>query len=245
MHFDEGFLDKTIDKYHSAFGFPTSGRETENQNSFNYNFRANGNNLLSFGSHDFGLSDIVLHLKHNFWPETQTAPALAWFFDVKLPTGDRGDGLGSGEVGFGWGAAFEKSHRRFHGYGNLAYYLVGANDLIADYMYDKCFAYMLAAEWNILPTWSVIVQLTGGTPLLKSSNVEIWDGVPLDLVLGFRGEERKLFGSHDLIWQFGFSEDITARGPAVDFSFFFSLGVRFNKRAGSAYEGDWFASLKP
>ena len=51
--------------------------------------------------------------------------------------------------------------------------------------------------------------------------MEVWDGAPLDLIVGVRGTEDPIF------WQVAFSEDVRAVGPSVDFTAFVSLGLRF------------------
>ena len=87
----------------------------------------------------------------------------------------------------------------------------------------------------------MIVQLDGSTPLFNSTSMDNWDGVPMNLIVGFRGEERSIIRNSDLIWQFGFVEDITSRGPAVDFTVFFSLGMRFDTLGRHRPAGDWLA----
>lgn len=241
MHFNGGFLDAFIQKFHKFFGFPNGGRNLVPNNRFSYLFQAGGATLFNYPSADMGLGDISLRIKHQLTGEDDDWPAIAWFADIKFPTGKQSRGFGNGSPDFGLGAAIEASWKRLHGYFNAAYYITGGNDMYAGFMNDKMFAYMVAGELTILPTWSLIVELNGSTPLLAHSGLDAWDGVPLNLIVGFKGEEQKLLGGQDFIWQVGFSEDVTSKGPSVDFTVFISLGVRFDLFGRSRPAGDWLA----
>ncbi|MFA4874031.1 MAG: DUF3187 family protein [bacterium] len=239
-----GFLDGFIQKFHSAFGFPNAGREMVPHNEFHYRFDANGANRFDYASTTpFGLGDITLRVKNQLAGEDSDWPALSWFADLKLPTGQKGRGLGSGAPDFGVGLALDTSWKRLHGYVNAAYYVNGGSAALDGFMNTQSFEFMVAGELTLLPTWSLIVQLQGGTPLLKGTGLDEWDGVPMDLVVGFRGEERDLVGEWgDLIWQFGFAEDVTSKGPSVDFTVYMSIGFRFDLFDRKRPAGDWLAA---
>ena len=104
-HFGGGFLDSFIDSYHTSFGFPRGGRNLVANDTFAYQVQKNGRLLIDTSSESFGLGDITLHSKHQVLDQSSKPINLAWFFDLKLPTGDRGEGLGSGNLGFGLGLA--------------------------------------------------------------------------------------------------------------------------------------------
>ncbi len=244
MHFNGGFLDSFIQSYHKFFGFPNGGRDQVPNNQFDYFLNQGGRQRFRYPSADLGLGDIVLHVKHQLTGQDSDWPALSIFAEFKFPTGRRCRGFGSGAFDFGFGTALEASYKRIHGHFNAAYYVLGGNAYYEDLMRSEMFSYMIAGEVSLLPNWSVIVQLNGSTPLLQGTGLDQWDGVPLDLVIGFRGEERNLINNTDLIWQFGFSEDVTSRGPSVDFTVFFSIGLRFDAFGRTRPVGDWLA-LKP
>lgn len=242
VHFNGGFLDGFIQKFHNFFGFPNGGRENVPNGRFSYLAAAHGETLFDYSSAAMGLGDITLNLKHQLTGECADLPALAIFANIKFPTGKSSHGFGNGSPDFGLGIAVEDSWKRLHGYFNAYYMATGGNENIGEYMHNEMFAFMIAGELSILPDWSFIVQLNGSTPLLTKMNIDEWDGVPLDLVVGFKGEEQKLMGSHDFIWQFGFAEDVTSRGPSVDFTVFLSLGLRFDLFGRTRPAGDWLAS---
>jgi hypothetical protein len=242
IHFDGGFLDSFIQKFHSFFGFPNAGRERANNNEFHYRFDAGGKKLFDFSPLTAGLGDITLRFKHQVTGEDSDWPAIAWFADFKFPTGQSSRGVSDGTFDYGLGLALDASWRRLHGYFNVGYYVIGGNELIDDFMHHEALQFAVAGEVSILPDLSVIVQLEGGTPLLTGTGMNEWDGVPLDLVIGFRGEERNLLGEGgDLLWQVAFAEDVTSQGPSVDFTVYMTLGFRFDLFNRKRPSGDWVA----
>ena len=225
-----GFLDPFIQDFHSFFGLPNAGRESWPNNQFHFWFNQGAQTIYQVNSQTMNLGDISLHIKHHVLDEGKYNPALAWFFDLKFPTGQRSRGLGNGGLDYGFGLAFEKSYKRIHGYLNAAYYISGRHDALADFLNDVFFSYMAGFEVSLLPTWSVLAQIDGGTPLGKGTGMDQWDGVPLDLVIGFKGLEPGLIFGRDFIWQVAFSEDVTSSGPSVDFTVFLSIGMRFDMK---------------
>lgn len=241
LNFNGGFLDSFIQRFHRFFGLPNAGRDQVPDGRYSYRFDANGATRFNYSSAALGLGDIVLHLKHQLTGEDRDAPAFAIFADVKLPTGKKDRGFGTGAPDFGLGGVLEASYRRLHGYLNLGYFANGGSDRFGDYMRGQMFAYNVAGELTLLPSWTLVVGLNGSTPLLSGAGIGEWDGFPMDLVVGFRGEEAKLLGGQNFIWQVGFAEDITGGGPSVDFTVFLSLGIRLDVFGRSRPAGDWLA----
>lgn len=241
LNFNGGFLDGFIQRFHNFFHLPNGGRESVPDGRYSYRFDANGATRFNYPTAAMGLGDIILHFKHQLTGEDRDWPAIAIFADIKLPTGKSDRGFGSGTPDFGFGTVIEASYRRLHGYCNVEYLALGGNAQYADYMYGQMFAYNVAGELTILPSWTFLVQLNGSTPLLHGAGLGEWDGFPLDLVVGFRGEEEKLLGGQNFVWQVGFAEDITGGGPSVDFTVFLSLGMRFDVLGRSRPAGDWLA----
>jgi len=223
-----GFLDGFIQDFHNIFGFPNAGRENWPNNKFHFYFNSNGQTIYSVNSQTPNLGDISIRLKHQVREERWANPAIAWFFDFKFPTGRKSRGLGNGGGDYGFGAIVEKSYKRLHGYLNTAFYVSSRQDQLEPYMNNTFFSYSAAAEFTVISTMSVIMQVNGQTPLLAHTGMGQWDGIPLDLIVGFRGQENGLLFGKDLIWQVGFSEDVTCGGPSIDFTAFLSIGVRFD-----------------
>lgn len=237
-----GFLDAFIQDFHNFFGLPNGGRDQVPNNQFHYTFAAGGRQRFNFPSTRLGLGDIVLKVKGQLTGEDDDLPAIAWFSELKFPTGKQSRGWGSGAPDFGFGMAMDFNWKRLHGYFNWGYYALGGNSYFDEYMYNQMFAYMISGEISIIDSLSVVVQLGGSTPLLHGTGLDVWDGVPLDLVIGFKGEERDLLGEWgDLVWQVGFSEDVTSMGPSVDFTVYMSIGFRFDIYERRRPAGDWLA----
>ncbi len=229
FHSGGGFLDAFIQDFHRFFHLPNGGRDRVPNNEYHYQFFSGGSLIYNIPSQSFMIGDIAVRIKHHFVDETAAVPGIAWFADFKLPSGSNGRGTGSDGFDFGMGLAMEKTWKRLHGYLNMQYILSGADNPLADYMRRTMFAFAAAVEVTLLDTWSIIAQLDGSTPLLTGTGMEAWDGVPMDLIIGFRGCESGLIGGHDLIWQAGFSEDVLSGGPSVDFTAFLSIGIRFHR----------------
>jgi hypothetical protein len=240
-HTGGGFLDGFIQSFHKFFHLPNGGRDQIPDNQYNYRFFSGGNPIYDVPSQTLMLGDVAFRLKYRVAPDVSWQPGVAVFADLKLPTGSRSRGTGNNAVDFGIGLALEKSYKRVHGYLDMEYIVSGADGPLEDFMRNQMFAFATAVEITILDTWSAIVQLAGSTPLLTDAGFDSWDGVPMDLIVGFRGEEKGLIGGNDLIWQAGFSEDVLSSGPSVDFTAFFSLGVRFHPSKKVFNKDEWQA----
>lgn len=218
IHFEGGFLDAFVQDFHDAFGFPNGGRDRVANGAFNYSITRNGQTAYAVGTpQPYNVGDLTLTLKNQIWPE------LAWLLAFKFPSGEPDLGMGSGNAGFGLGLAGEKSYKKLHGYLNLNFLVDGGNESLEGLVHREFFDFSLAGEWSFSQKVSALAQLIGGTPRLKGTGLETWDGVPLDLIIGARGSEGKFF------WQAAFSEDVTAVGPSVDFTAWISVGLRFKR----------------
>lgn len=228
LHFSGGFLDAFIQDYHDAFGFPNGGRDRVQNGLFHDEVARSNQTIFRAYQQTIHLGDITLFSKHQLFEEGEAMPAVAWRFAFKIPSGDSEGGLGSGNPGFGFGTAFEKTIKRFHGYLNMNYLVDGGNNAFQGLMYKPFFDFSLAGEFSVSRRVGLLVQLDGGTPRLKNTGLSVWDGVPLDLILGARGEVPLKKYADTFFWQAGFSEDVTGDGPSVDFTVFLSAGLRWD-----------------
>ena len=243
LHFNGGFLDAFIQDYHNFFGFPNGGREKVPNGTFTYQVQENGQTRYRVGSQDLNIGDITLFLKNQLLVEEDVLPAVAWRCGFKFPSGDPDKGMGSGNAGFGFGAAIEKSYKKIHGYLNLNYLVEGGNELIENLMGTQSFDFALAGEWSFSDRLSALIQLTGGTPRLDNTGLPEWDGVPMDLIVGLKGDVPAGRFANPFFWQFGFSEDVLAKGPSVDFTVYMTIGVRFIPGKLELYKGDMWGKL--
>ena len=243
LHMNGGFMDAFIQDYHHFFGFPNGGRNFIPNGIFNDRLSENGSPKYLVGPQDLNLGDITVFIKNLVTDEGEKMPAVAWRFGFKIPTGDQRKGMGSGNPGFGFGLAAEKSIQRVHGYLNLNYLEDGGNNALSGLMNMEYFDFSLAGEYSFSNHVGGILQLTGGTPRLKGTGMVTWDGVPMDFIVGVRGDE--LWGrfADPFFWQVGFSEDILSEGPSVDFTVYLSVGVRFDTKHREFYKGDMWGKL--
>ncbi|MDO8461708.1 MAG: DUF3187 family protein [Deltaproteobacteria bacterium] len=217
LHFDGGFLDSFVQGFHNAFGFPNGGREDFPNDSFDYTIRKNGTTVYQVKEQGYGLSDLVLDFKYQLLEEQKKIPALATAFYLKLPTGDRSLGLGSGNTDLGFQLSAEKSYDRFHGMVNLGYFLIGGNDLLVEINNSNLFAWMAGLEVSLIrDIWSGMIQLSGSSSLFHGTGFPELDDPVLNLTIGFSGK----IGDQQQ-WTIAFQEDPVADDAAIDFTAWF------------------------
>ncbi len=223
LHFEGGFLDSFIQDFHSTFGLPNAGRGLVPNGRFSYAIRQNGIPLYQVDTEPFGLSDLIFHLKKEWVPEGRIQPAVATTTYLKLPTGDRGEGLGSGTPDFSFNVALEKNYRRLHGYLNVGNTFFGGSDVgFRSFLDGHLLTWMAAFEvtaWE--PHFSVIIQLQGDSTLFSGTGISALDEPTLVLTVGFAGQEGPW------AWKAGFAEDPSGNGPAVDFTTYFEVSYRW------------------
>lgn len=224
LHFEGGFLDEFIQDYHDFFGFPNAGREFVPNGRFAYVVSQNGLPLYAVGTVPFRPSDIVLHVKRQFLTEEGAMPALAGTFYLKLPTGSKSHGTGSGMLDAGVNVSVQKSYKRLHGYANLGGAILGATNFgLQDFLNTYLWNWMAAVE---LTAWShhlgIIAQLQGDGSLFDGTGIPDLDQGNLILTIGLAGQE----GPWN--WKVAFAEDPSGTGPAVDFTAFFEFSYTWN-----------------
>ena len=95
---ESGFMDDFLDTYHRTFGFSDYGRSERPSDSFLYEVRKNGAVVVSGKNGRIGIGDIRLTAKK----EIRTIdPVISLRAEVEFPTGDAGDGHGSGGLDTG------------------------------------------------------------------------------------------------------------------------------------------------
>ena len=220
-------MDEFIQHYHKFFGLPNGGRSAVPNNQFTFRVSNRGQTLYSVNQQALGLGDLSLYLKHRVFSESGKKPGVSFRLTMKIPTGDRGDGLGSGSPDFHLDVVLEKSYKRFHSYTNMGYLVLGPFEPMDSFVQPVAFTFTQAFEVNITHIASVVAQVQGNTPLFHGTGTEELDGIPLDLVIGFKGTGPRKSAWEHFRWEFAYSEDLLSRGPSVDFSVRFNLGARF------------------
>jgi hypothetical protein len=74
--------------------------------------------------HEHGFGDAVVGTKYMFFRETEKMPGISGSFELKLPVGDEGKGLGSGEFDYDLRLRAQKTWKWFTLIGNVGYTFV-------------------------------------------------------------------------------------------------------------------------
>lgn len=118
---------------------------------------ASGDDLAS------GIRDLVLGAKWNFLAETNTCPALALAFGVKLPTASRELGLGSGEVDYDLTAIASKSFGElFTAHLNVGYSWLGDPP---DEEFENVLYYGAAVGYRVREHWEIVGEAHANSPI--------------------------------------------------------------------------------
>lgn len=224
-----GFLDEFIQGYHNLFGFPNAGRDAIGNGLHSFMLTHNNQVLFNYQQTAFGMGNLALRAKyllseHFNWP---LKVALAAY--TKIPTGQNAAGLTSGYADVGASLFVEKNFKRFHLVSQLGLvYLAGHKQLNGTFLRNYFLQFGQSFEFQIIDGWSAIAQITGNTPAFKNFDAnELTDPV-VDLNIGFAGSFPIKNSTWDeFYYQFSFGEDVTSRGPSVDFSVMFLAGIRY------------------
>lgn len=224
-----GFLDGFVQSYHNAFGFPNGGREREPNGQYRFLLINNGVTLFDDPSSPFGLSDMTLRAKFllpQSWHHLPIKIAVAPY--IKLPTGKITNGFSSGYTDFGAALLIEASYRRFHFVTQAGTVIVSGHNKIDSILRNAFLQFGQSVEFQITNGLSAVAQLTGNTSAFTNVSATELNGVVLDLNLGVAGSvplNHRIWD--EIYYQLSFGEDITGRGPSVDFSLLFMAGVRY------------------
>jgi hypothetical protein len=93
-----GFLDRPLDRYHRAFGFPDYNRNTRPDNDFLYEFRRNGMPVIMGENGKAGIGDVRVAAKKQLVAGDLMVSVMG---TVELPTGEAKTGYGNGSVDAG------------------------------------------------------------------------------------------------------------------------------------------------
>lgn len=226
-----GFLDGFVQWYHSALGVPNAGRDTVANGLFTYQVAQGGVTLINYTAAPFGLSDITLRCKYLLSDKISLPFKLAVAPYVKLPTGLKGKGLGSGHVDAGLSVLAQKSLKRFHLTTQFGAIVLGNVNNLGAITQRYFLTFGQGLELQIVDGLSALVQLTGNTTAFKNVDTTDLSYPVVDLNVGFAGNvvnKGKKYGPIDeFFYQASFGEDIIASGPSVDFSVLLLTGIRY------------------
>jgi len=228
LSFSGGFLDAFVQGYHDTLGLPNGGRNTVDNGRFSFEILNNGTSIYSVKQTAFRPGDITIGQKIRVYEESPGFPAIAVRTSVKLPTGSRTHGTGSGEADFGFSLLAEKNLHRFHLYSQIGFSLLGTHDDLKDFQKKGLFLMSHALEFNLCKPLSIVAQMDYVSNIFKNTYLKEVSEPVLDLTVGFTGEtEVKKVFFDKIFYRAGFMEDLTGSGPSVDFTTFFQAGIKY------------------
>ena len=108
FHYSAGRMDATKNKFEETIGLSAGGRGNYANDQYAQSFKVNGEEVFSGKKNEVGLGDLITSMKFRFLEETPSAPSMALMTAVKLPTGDKDNGFGSGTTDTGASLIFTK-----------------------------------------------------------------------------------------------------------------------------------------
>jgi Putative MetA-pathway of phenol degradation len=109
----------------------------------------------SGGGEDTGLGDVILRTKYNFFRNDPTWPDLAVVGELKLPTGDADNLLGTGETNLKALLVASKTYDRWTPHVNVGF------EWSTEGTSDYNFRYVLGADVRVLPSLTAVVDFLG------------------------------------------------------------------------------------
>lgn len=190
-----GFMDPMIDWVEDAFGAQNPERSLFPDNTFGgYDVERAGTTLFHGGEVTFQPGDLVFSVKHQF-ALPRDWPRLAVRGNIKAPTGNPDEVLGSGKPDFGIGGAADyQPWSRLMLYANLnLIYPVGpitAGDLTLNPIFTQSFAAHLA----ITQRWSALFHQAVYTSPYHGTRASLLDGTVVELGFGLAFAWSERFG---------------------------------------------------
>lgn len=222
-----GFLDSFIIDWHTFFGLPQGGRDTAPKNRLRYHYVKNDVQKLDMTHASGGIGDVSLLAAYRLYDQ-QTATdhdTIALRSQLKLPTGNSSNLLGSGSIDFSLLLSGAMNRRTEWGtlgvYGAVGGLVTSDGDILSDQR-QNLIAFGNAGIGYAPTDWiNFKVQADLTTPFYKNSSLaELGKGTSL---MTFGGT-LKLPGNYLL--DIGVAEDI-AVATAPDVVFHLGLSKRF------------------
>ena len=228
----EGFLDPAISRFHSLFGLPDGGRETQPEGQ--YRLDLEHDDLVS-GAADLGavprtlaLEDVRIHAKWRFHggPGRPTAASLRGALRVA------GGPLSGGRLDGAVTAHGRWSTGRLHIHASTGLTVANPPSKLAPITSRHAVLFMAATEYSGWRRLSVLAQLSGSTSYFKGFDGGELGQIPLTLTVGAGGQTDGGWG-----WQFSFAEDLLPTGASVDFTLDLELSRTLASPATNARDG--------
>ncbi len=218
-----GFMDDFIEDWHRTFGLPQGNRLSTPPHRIDYRYIRNGAELVNVSRSTKGIGDIRLsaavQLSHNFGERI-----VALRGNLKLPTGESADLLGSGGTDLAlWlsVAPGTKTVESWRGYGGSGILLLTDGDVLPSQQRNYVAFGNVGLSYRMIPSLALNVQLDAHSALYSGSDLRQLNANAFQGLLGALWEftPGKYAG-------FSISEDLTV-GASPDFVFNLSLTFPF------------------
>ncbi len=218
-----GFMDDFIEDWHRTFGLPQGNRLSTPPHRIDYRYIRNGAELVNVSRSTKGIGDIRLsaavQLSHNFGERI-----VALRGNLKLPTGESADLLGSGGTDLAlWlsVAPGTKTVESWRGYGGGGILLMTEGDVLPHQQRNYVAFGSAGLSLQIIPSLTLNTQLDAHGPFYNGSGFRQLSANAVQGLLGVSWEfaPRKYLA-------LSFSEDLIV-STSPDFVFNLSLTVPF------------------
>lgn len=217
-----GFLDDPLETYHDFFGFPNYGRENGPTDEFGYHILVDNEAWFDARSGGLHLGESVVSVKMQLTNAGRhQGLTSSLLVALKIPTGDEKHGFGSGR--FDQALIFLNQYRfsPFILYLNPGIVLLSDPETQgADIHVNDMMTLLAGVEYNVSDSFSLMGQFNFVTSPFHHTGIEQMDQDSLELALGFA-----VSMSHDMVFEFAFSEDLTRTAP--DFTVHAALRYEF------------------
>ena len=218
-----GFLDGFIYDVEKFFGNVRGVREEEDRYSFTYSVKKDGNPVITGRENNAGFGDGVIGIKSLLSHQSEMWPATSVRTALKLPTGSKGKGFGSGDWDASIGLLFEKEFRPLSLYLNTDVVFPGDAFKDEGIAVDAFYSVIVAMEYAFTQQFSVLAQFHYLSRPFQETGLQVLDRRIYDLTLGVDYRTKQGY-----CIQGGIVEDIIDSTDAgSDVSFFLNLGKYF------------------
>lgn len=219
-----GFLDTSIEEFHDIFGLPQNGRAGLPRNRIDYRYSHNGVNIVSLSRAVSGPGDVRLFAGRPVIPETTSSGyTAAWRVNLKLPTGDEAELLGSGSTDLAtWlSAATTRPPDKWNLYGGGGLLLMSKGNVMPAQQRHLVAFGTLGISQKFFPQVTINAQLDVHSPFYDDSGLRQLGEYAMVGLLGVDWE----FESRKFV-TFSVSEDLII-GASPDVVFNLSLTLPF------------------
>jgi hypothetical protein len=218
VYMDDGFLDGFLENFHDALDVGNYDRHERPKNQFAYSIAKSDQVWFKASPGRIELADTTLSAQYELIRPKLRRPLMSTLMiSLKLPTGDKDVGLGSGNVDLGF---FLPSKWRIE---PCSLYLMPGFVIVGDPKTDQpsvaardVYALFAGLAYDYNEFWTWLMQVNAYSTPLEFTDIEALDDGAVDLAIGLHYRLTRHW-----LFEFSFSEDLTRTAP--DFTVRFAL----------------------